>query len=222
MPAKGDDSDVGARAHRAHRRAHRPSAPGRRSASATTPRCSTSAAAAVVTHDMLVEGVHFRRATTSARDLGRKALAVNLSDLAAMGAEPVARARGARPAARACATAEVDELYAGHGGAGRAPHGVTVAGGDVTSAPGAGARRHRASGVPPGGRAAAALGRPARATSSASPGASARPPRACCCWRTPASPPGLPERDALVAAHRRPEPRWSRRASRWRRGARRR
>ena len=42
--------------------------------------------AAVVTHDMLVEGVHFRRSTTSLRDLGRKALAVNLSDLAAMGA----------------------------------------------------------------------------------------------------------------------------------------
>ena len=45
---------------------------------------------AVVTHDMLVNGVHFRRATTGMRDLGWKALAVNLSDLAAMGAEPVA------------------------------------------------------------------------------------------------------------------------------------
>ena len=39
---------------------------------------------AVVTQDLLVEGVHFRRATTSARDLGHKALAVNLSDIAAM------------------------------------------------------------------------------------------------------------------------------------------
>ncbi|HRY29691.1 MAG TPA: thiamine-phosphate kinase [Elusimicrobiota bacterium] len=38
-----------------------------------------------VTTDMLVEGVHFRTAWTDGRDLGHKALAVNLSDLAAMG-----------------------------------------------------------------------------------------------------------------------------------------
>lgn len=41
----------------------------------------------VVCADTLVEGVHFP-AGTSARALGHKALAVNLSDLAAMGAEP--------------------------------------------------------------------------------------------------------------------------------------
>lgn len=40
-----------------------------------------------VTVDTLVEGVHFP-ATTTPADLGHKALAVNLSDLAAMGAEP--------------------------------------------------------------------------------------------------------------------------------------
>jgi thiamine-monophosphate kinase len=42
----------------------------------------------VVTTDALVEDVHFRRAWTGARAIGHKALAVNLSDLAAMGAVP--------------------------------------------------------------------------------------------------------------------------------------
>lgn len=46
--------------------------------------------ALVFTADLLVEGVHFLRHATSARDLGAKALAVNLSDVAAMGARPVA------------------------------------------------------------------------------------------------------------------------------------
>jgi thiamine-monophosphate kinase len=44
----------------------------------------------VLTVDTLVEGVHFRAGWASARDLGRQAFRVNLSDLAAMGATPVA------------------------------------------------------------------------------------------------------------------------------------
>lgn len=42
------------------------------------------------TTDLLTEGIHFLRAATSARELGRKSLAVNLSDVAAMGGRPVA------------------------------------------------------------------------------------------------------------------------------------
>jgi thiamine-monophosphate kinase len=42
----------------------------------------------VITTDALVEGTHFRRSLTTARDLGFKAVAVNLSDIAAMGASP--------------------------------------------------------------------------------------------------------------------------------------
>src|SRR6187401_85329 len=42
----------------------------------------------VLTTDSLVEGIHFRLDWTPARSLGRKAVLVNLSNLAAMGATP--------------------------------------------------------------------------------------------------------------------------------------
>jgi thiamine-monophosphate kinase len=44
--------------------------------------------ATVTSVDALVEGVHFRRETASPRQIGHKALATALSDLAAMGAQP--------------------------------------------------------------------------------------------------------------------------------------
>ncbi len=43
-----------------------------------------------ISTDLLLEGKHFRLTTASPEDIGWKAAAVNLSDLAAMGAEPVA------------------------------------------------------------------------------------------------------------------------------------
>ena len=42
----------------------------------------------VLTTDALVEGVHFDRRFSSLRDIGYRALAVNVSDIAAMGAAP--------------------------------------------------------------------------------------------------------------------------------------
>ena len=44
----------------------------------------------VVTTDTLMDGVHFRSSEVSAERIGRKLIGVNLSDLAAMAAEPVA------------------------------------------------------------------------------------------------------------------------------------
>jgi thiamine-monophosphate kinase len=81
----------------------------------------------VVTQDTLVEGVHFRLEWTSWRDLGYKAAAVNLSDLAAMGAEPdeLLVALSVPPAEEA---EHVVELYEG-----LQETGVPVVGGDLTS-----------------------------------------------------------------------------------------
>src|SRR5438128_2099584 len=82
----------------------------------------------VVTQDALVEGVHFRRDWISWRDLGWRAAAVNLSDLAASGADPL----GLVVAFGAPGSTELDdvlELYAGI-----AETGVPVVGGDTTAA----------------------------------------------------------------------------------------
>lgn len=49
----------------------------------------TTIAAPLISCDALVEGIHFKVDTTSPQALGHKALAVNLSDIAAMGGRPL-------------------------------------------------------------------------------------------------------------------------------------
>lgn len=87
----------------------------------------------LVTTDLMIESVHFDLAWTSFHDLGFKAAAANLSDIAAMGGEPkflfVSLALPSGIPIRA-----VEEFYRGlRRGAGR---GVAVAGGDTSASKG--------------------------------------------------------------------------------------
>ncbi len=87
----------------------------------------------VGTTDMLVEGIHFRLDWASPEDVGWKALAVNLSDLAAMGATP-GRALisiAVDPGRRELATGIARGLQAI-----AAPTGTAVVGGDTVRSPG--------------------------------------------------------------------------------------
>ncbi len=90
--------------------------------------------AEVMTTDALVEGVHFDRAYVPASAIGHKALAVNLSDLAAMGAEGRA-ALLSLVLPGGMRVAEFDALLDGWFAlAGR--YAVTLVGGNVSRSPG--------------------------------------------------------------------------------------
>ncbi len=82
----------------------------------------------IATQDALIEGVHFRLDWISWRDLGWRAAAVNLSDLAASGADPegLLVTLGAPPETE---VGKVLELYEGI-----AETNVAVLGGDTTAA----------------------------------------------------------------------------------------
>jgi thiamine-monophosphate kinase len=88
----------------------------------------------VLTTDAIVDGVHFDRRFVPPDAIGHRALAVNLSDLAAMGAKP-------RAALLSLALpdlfdpAEIDGIIDGFLALAR-PHGVALIGGNVTRTPG--------------------------------------------------------------------------------------
>ncbi|HYE79620.1 MAG TPA: thiamine-phosphate kinase [bacterium] len=86
----------------------------------------------VVTTDLLVEDVDFRWAWASPEDVGFKALQVNLSDLAAKGAEPRQAYVGIACRRDEAATL-LPRLYRGLGEALADAPGLTVAGGDLSA-----------------------------------------------------------------------------------------
>ena len=88
----------------------------------------------LVTTDLLVEDVHFLKARIGARDLGHKSLAVNLSDIAAMGGKPLS-AFLSIGLPRDMDVPWLDEFFRGFGNLANAAQ-VRLLGGDTTGSPG--------------------------------------------------------------------------------------
>jgi thiamine-monophosphate kinase len=88
----------------------------------------------LATTDLLIEDVHFRRRYAEPADIGWKAIAVNLSDIASMGGRP-RWALVALACPKETDAVAVEAFYDGlHALAGE--HGVAVVGGDTSSSPG--------------------------------------------------------------------------------------
>ncbi len=87
----------------------------------------------VLTTDLLLEGVHFDLTFCPLRHLGFKAVAVNVSDVAAMNARPTQLVVGLAVGARFSLEA-IEELYDGMRIACEA-YGVDLVGGDTTTSP---------------------------------------------------------------------------------------
>lgn len=90
---------------------------------------------AAITTDMLVENVHFRRGWTSFSDLGWKAMAVNLSDLAAMGRCVPAYAVVSLALPQDTKVADIDALYDGMAACAR-KYACRIVGGDTVASAG--------------------------------------------------------------------------------------
>jgi thiamine-monophosphate kinase len=89
--------------------------------------------ALLATTDLLLEDIHFRRRWATPSDIGWKALAVNLSDIAAMGGRP-RWALVALACPEGTSVAEIEQFYGGALALARS-HEVTIVGGDTTASP---------------------------------------------------------------------------------------
>lgn len=153
--------------------------------------------------DMVVDGVHVSRGTHSPGDIGHTALAVNLSDIAAMGGIPVAAMVGLGVPDDLSA-GDVDAMYEAMDAL-AALHAMSVVGGDVSASPvltlSVAICGQATDGVHPvlrsGGRAGDLL------VVTGALGASAA---GLMLLRAPAMRGGVPGADVLVATHLRPTP----------------
>jgi thiamine-monophosphate kinase len=91
--------------------------------------------ARVVSTDMMVEGVHFRREWLEAREVGYRAVMAAVSDMAAMGADPVAVLVSLAASSEDAASGYLAEVGRGTRAA-AGDVGAVLAGGDVTRSTG--------------------------------------------------------------------------------------
>ena len=89
--------------------------------------------ALLATTDLLIEDIHFRRRWAEAADIGWKSIAVNLSDIAAMGGHP-RWALVALACPESTGAEEIEAFYEGALALANA-HGVAVVGGDTSASP---------------------------------------------------------------------------------------
>ncbi len=94
----------------------------------------TAGSLLLATTDLLIEDVHFRRRWATPTDIGWKSLAVNVSDIAAMGG----RSRWGLIALACPETVTVDDTEAFYSGVNAlaAEHDVAIVGGDTSASPG--------------------------------------------------------------------------------------
>src|SRR5207248_5358981 len=88
----------------------------------------------VVTTDLLVETIDFELSWTTPQRLGRKALAISLSDIAAMGADPTWSMLSLGVPERLWKPDFLDAFYEGWHRAAR-QYGVKMVGGDISRSP---------------------------------------------------------------------------------------
>jgi len=94
---------------------------------------SSSGRVLLLTTDMLVEDIHFLRNTITPYQLGRKAIAVNLSDIAAMGGTPLVTLISLAISSQT-EVEEIQELYRGMREI-CGLYGVNIVGGDTVASP---------------------------------------------------------------------------------------
>ncbi len=88
----------------------------------------------LITTDLLIEDIHFKLAYTSLRGLGHKALAVSLSDIAAMGGKPEFALLSLGLPKTQLATLNWEEFFDGYFALAE-KYGVTLIGGDTSASP---------------------------------------------------------------------------------------